>query len=379
MACLADDESFRALETGWHELHDVCPDATPFNSWEWLRSWWQAYGEGRKLRLLVWRIDKTIVGIAPLYLVTEKSALGTNCNVLRFIGDGSYDSDHLGFLFHPSARSAIWQRFAAWLRTNHEWDALVLREITSQDWIVDELRAEAHRDALQYRVERSARSVMDLPESFDDFLKGRQARFRTKVRSLLRKLDQDRLVFETETEPRHLRKRVRSLYDLHQHRWTQAGGPGVFGSTSKRKFYAHFVPRFARRGWLRLYSLRNGDTYIAHELCFGGRGITYLLQEGFDARDQKASYGQMLRAAVVRHLIAHREVRYDFLGGVSKHKEDWGALEHETVHVVVARNNVRGWLYFNAPLWRERCAVAAKRLLPKPVIAGVRRMIARDS
>jgi len=379
MACLEDSASFRVLEAGWRELHGACSDATPFNSWEWLHSWWQAYGEGNKLQLLVWRVGETIVGIAPLYLAAEKSALGTSCNVLRFLGDGSYDSDHLGFLFHPSARSAIWQRFGAWLRSNREWDALVLREITSQGWIADELRAEAYRSGFQCRIEHSARSVMALPASFDDFLRVRQARFRTKIRSLLRRLDEDRLVFESACETRYLRKRLRSLYELHQQRWTQAGGPGVFGSRSKRKFYARFVPRFARRGWLRLYSLRSGDTYLAHELCFGGQGITYLLQEGFDVRDPKASYGQMLRAAVVRHLIERREMQYDFLGGASKHKDDWGAVEHDTQHVVVARNNVRGRLYFNAPLWRERCAVAAKRVLPKSALAAVRRVIARGS
>ena len=34
-------------------LYDECPGATPFNSWEWLFSWWQAYGGARQLRARV--------------------------------------------------------------------------------------------------------------------------------------------------------------------------------------------------------------------------------------------------------------------------------------------------------------------------------------
>ena len=150
----------------------------------------------------------------------------------------------------------------------------------------------------------------------------------------------------------------------------------MFGGAAKRRFYAHFVPRFARRGWLRLYSLRNGTDYLAHQLCFGGDGVTYLLQEGFDVSNPAASYGQMLRAAVIRDLIQRGETRYDFLGGFSKHKDDWGAREGKTIHLVLARKQWRGWLYFNAPLWRERLAVEAKRVLPAAVLRRLRRTTA---
>ena len=371
--CVQDTTGFRALMKDWQLLYDECPGATPFNSWEWLFSWWQAYGGARQLRLLVWRVDNTLVGVAPLYLTSEKTQLGTVCRVLRFVGDGSFDSDYLGLLIQPGAYALLAQRFGEWLCNNREWDALVLRELPENSTLPEALRDAANREGLQWRLEYGRCGVLDLPRSFDEYLQTRQSRFRTKLRSLLRRLDEGELNFESRCEPRELRRRLRSLFALHQSRWRDSGAPGVFGDAAKRRFYAHFVPRFARSGWLRLYSLRNGTSYLAHQLCFGGGGITYLLQEGFDVSDPAASYGQMLRAAVVRDLIQRGETRYDFLGGFSRHKEDWGAREGKTVHLVLARKHWRGWLYFNVPLWRERLALEAKRVLPEAVLHRLRR------
>jgi CelD/BcsL family acetyltransferase involved in cellulose biosynthesis len=215
---------------------------------------------------------------------------------------------------------------------------------------------------------------VDLPLSFSDFLRQRQPRFRTKLRTLLKRLDENALAFEAHCDARELRRRLRSLFSLHQMRWHHAGVPGVFGDPAKRAFYAHFVTRFARNGWLRLYSLREGDDYLAHQLCFGLGGVTYLLQEGFDVSNAAASYGQMLRAAVIRHLIENGERQYDFLGGFSKHKEDWGGKEGKTVHLVIARRSWRGQFYFTIPVWRDQLVTRAKQVLPTVLVRYLGRL-----
>ena len=371
--CVVDHGRFRSLRDDWQHLFMRCPGLTPFNSWEWLFSWWQAYGVERQLRILLVHVDGTLAGIAPLCINRETTALRTPCRVLRFIGDGSFDSDHLGFLIDPARQTLVMQLVEDWLRHDRDWDVLAMREITGSSGLNAAMRDLAGNLGLHFRIDESACAVLDLPASYEEFMHSRQSRFRTKVRSLTRKIDQGDIVFETQCGPDDLRRKLRSLFDLHQRRWNAVGQPGVFGSSTKRLFYAHFVPRFARNGWLRLYSLRRGQDYVAHQLCFGIAGTTYLLQEGFDVSDPTASFGQMLRAAVVRHLIDLGETRYDFLGGFSPHKEDWGAKSGTMIHVLVARDNLKALLYFNAPAWRESIAAKAKRILPEPVLRWLRR------
>ena len=379
LACIGESDAFRSLAAEWQALARRSAGTTPFNSWEWLFSWWQAYGTPGTLRLLAMRHEGALVGVAPLYLAREQSALGTPCRTLKFVGDGSFDSDYLGFLVDPAHEASFVERFVAWLRDNREWDALSLREMPGGSTLAAALRERAGGLAVDFREDAGRAGVLELPATFDALLAQLQPRFRTKLRSLLRRIDQHAVTFEYACTPRQLRARLRSLFELHQRRWTEAGEPGMFGSARKRMFYAHFVPRFARRGWLRLYSLRCDRRYVAHQLCFGEGGTTYLLQEGFDTSNASASYGQMLRAAVIRHLIERGERRYDFLGGFSRHKESWGAVEEPIVHALLARRNPRAFLYFRAPAWRERLGSVARRTLPRPWVDAVRRTIAHRS
>jgi CelD/BcsL family acetyltransferase involved in cellulose biosynthesis len=379
MACVEDTAGFQALQHHWRLLYEACPGVTPFNTWEWLYSWWQAYRGGKRLRLLTWWLDGALVGVAPLYLTSEITAVGTKAAVLRSLGDGSADSDYLTFLVRPDVLPSFLQQFGAWLAADETWDVLAMRELPESSVLPRALRELADLHGFRLRIESSPCGVVDLPHTFEKFLRSRQPRFRTKLRSLTRRLDEGGLTFEADCAPRKLRERLRSLFTLHQRRWHGAGVSGVFAQPAKRAFYIHFVARFARRGWLRLYSLRDGDGYRAHQLCFGADGVTYLLQEGFDVSNPSATYGQVLRAAVMRHLIEHGEARYDFLGGFSKHKEDWGARPTQSLHIVIARRGWRGWLYFNLPLWREKWVDAAKRVLPEIALRILNRVRADHS
>lgn len=373
---VANTAAFRALKDEWSQLYRRCERPRPFNSWDWLYSWWQSYGEARQLRILTYRRSGVLTAAVPLYLGVERGALGWPMRVMRFLGDGSFDSDYLTWLAGAEDETVLASSLVAWLDANTEWDALVLREMPAECKIPALLPSAAAEAGWLVREEHGRSGVLDLPPNLDEFLQARQARFKTKLRSLLKKLDKGELVFESATPSRALATKLRSLFKLHQARWQAAGQPGVFGDRSKQLFYSRFAPRFRHNNWLRLYSLRTGSRYLAHQLCFEEHGITYLLQEGFDTADTAASYGQMLRAAVIRHLIDLGIRRYDFLGGYSRHKEIWGAQEQAILHLVIARKSLRGTVYFHWPELRERCAAAAKRLLPPSVRERLRRAVA---
>lgn len=65
---LKDSQAFRALEEEWEDLYDDSALSTPFQSWAWLYSWWEAFGEGFELRLITVRNGGVLVGLIPLML-----------------------------------------------------------------------------------------------------------------------------------------------------------------------------------------------------------------------------------------------------------------------------------------------------------------------
>ena len=64
---LSRAEELPALRPAWNAL----ARGVPFRSWEWLESWWRAYGagSGKELYTLVVRdSQRQVMGLAPWYL-----------------------------------------------------------------------------------------------------------------------------------------------------------------------------------------------------------------------------------------------------------------------------------------------------------------------
>jgi CelD/BcsL family acetyltransferase involved in cellulose biosynthesis len=98
VAVIRDPQAFAALEEEWDDLYHNCPRATPYQSWAWLYSWWEAYGEDYELRLITVRSGEgLLVGLIPLML-ERRWGFGK----LLFIGTG--------------------------LASGHDFDALVRRD-----------------------------------------------------------------------------------------------------------------------------------------------------------------------------------------------------------------------------------------------------------
>src|SRR3712207_9292996 len=89
---LEDSKAFAALEEEWEELYRHCPSATPFQSWAWLYSWWEHYGEGRyELRLVTLRSEEgLLVGLIPLML-ERRGGFGLGPPVFRGAPHPAYE------------------------------------------------------------------------------------------------------------------------------------------------------------------------------------------------------------------------------------------------------------------------------------------------
>src|SRR5262249_39215254 len=122
-----NDREFAALEDQWNALLRQSRANTIFLTWHWLYSWWQAYGQAgdRLYILLVERQSRGIIGIVPFYLRTSKRFGIVPVRILRFIGEGSSDSDYLDVIAPAGEEHAILEEAWSFLQANkHSWDVL---------------------------------------------------------------------------------------------------------------------------------------------------------------------------------------------------------------------------------------------------------------
>jgi len=368
---VSDTAAFAGLKPQWSRLVERAANASTFLTPEWLLSWWEAYLPPAQLRILAVHQDDELVGVAPLMIVREKR-LGVPMRCLRFVGDGSSETDHMDFVLRSDLADPV---RAALLDALDPlpWDLAVLSNMPEQSASIPHLRAWArHRG---YRVDESTAACpkRSLPDSYETLLASMPSRFRTSVRSTRRKLaEAHRLEFGQHEDPAEFPEALNTLFINHESRWRARGQSGVFVNEKRREFYNRLTPRLHALGALRFFFLRLDDRIVAQEYCFAHDGIVYLLQEGFDFDLARQNVGNALRSLVFEHLIAHRYRAYDFLAGVSRHKLNWADSSPNDVTLTMGRRTARGWLGFQGP----RAVEAAKDRL-RPVRDRFRRLAAK--
>src|SRR5215210_4937363 len=112
---------FAALEEEWEDLYRDSAQATPFQTWAWLYSWWEAYGEDYELRLITVRDGALLVGLVPLMLERWWGFPGW----LSFIGTGL--TDYLDILVRRGWEAQVAKAGIGALKRMQPWKMLDLQ------------------------------------------------------------------------------------------------------------------------------------------------------------------------------------------------------------------------------------------------------------
>jgi CelD/BcsL family acetyltransferase involved in cellulose biosynthesis len=322
--------------------------------------------------------DRTgsLLALAPFFERRERRSVLGRSRTLQLIGDGSGDSDYLDVIaaggFEAAALDAIWGYLQSERRA---WDLLQLTGIPDSSPTVRWLERLGESEGLVARREAVACALSNLPGSWNEYLELLKPRFRTKVRSLLKKVDEGSgFRFRSVETEDDLAQALATLFELHGRRWRVKGRKGVFLLDGKERFYRSFAPRFLRRGWLAFDLLELHGRVVACQLSFRYAGTQFLLQEGFDPELGPDSVGIALRALVFRKAIADGIRRYDFLAGVGRHKMQWCASVKNCVNVSIGRKTIPNVIRLRGPLYLDKLKQQAKAVLPRRLLEIRRRM-----
>lgn len=178
---LRSEGQFAALEEEWEDLYHDSPRATPFQSWAWLYSWWESYGEDYELRLVTVRDGRgMLVGVAPLML---KRGLGFRS--LLFVGTGL--TDYLDVLIRERWEGQVSEALARTLRQIESWQVADLHQLRpgAATWEICR-----HWDGPQLRVWQDSFPVVDV-RPWDEVLQSLSSNLRSTVRRSLRRFEAD--------------------------------------------------------------------------------------------------------------------------------------------------------------------------------------------
>jgi len=112
-----------SLRLVWRSLLQQTPNATFFQSLDWLEVFWRHHGADQQLRVLVVSSGSEVIGILPLTVVTESTGVGS----VRFL---TYPLQDWGSFFGPIGPNPTATLMAAMRYLNtapRDWDVLDLR------------------------------------------------------------------------------------------------------------------------------------------------------------------------------------------------------------------------------------------------------------
>jgi CelD/BcsL family acetyltransferase involved in cellulose biosynthesis len=335
---VTDDAALLALGPAWRALVAASSASTPFQTWEWVESWWRHHRYGR-LHVLVAYDRDVVVGILPLVWSRYR---GTPFRQLRFMGAPL--SDFQDLLAADGERERVAATFLRELATTtSEWDLADLNDLRQGGPLlearVDGLRSEPvfHR--------RCPAIPLAGGVTFDAFLKTLGKNMRANVGRRRRQLEKAyRCELDTVTRADELPAAMEDLFRLHNARWQRRGARGAFGTPALRAFHHEIARRFLERGWLRLHRMRLDGETKACFYCFGFGGRVFYYLSGFDESVGKFSPGNVMMAFAVEQALREGARSFELLRGDESYKYEWKAIDQTTERLILGHASLRSRL-----------------------------------
>jgi CelD/BcsL family acetyltransferase involved in cellulose biosynthesis len=326
-ADLWDAADFASLEEEWDDLYHHSPRATPFQSWAWLYSWWESYGEGYELRLIVVRDGDLLVGLLPLML-ERRWGFGR----LLFVGSGT--TDYLDVLSREGWEQEVAEVGARALKGLGGWRVADLWDVrpTAAVW---DIFHDWEGPRTYFR--RFGSPMMDL-RPWEDLLTPLSRNHRSTVRRTLRRAENDRITSKL-AAPADAEEAATRWMALHQEAWK---GRNIAPEHLDQKFRAHLetaARRMTARGLGGISEFwRDGKVIASHFLVFGwdftGEHLFGATQEAL-RRYQVSSLNiwDLINAARAR-----RSSYVDFLRGEEPYKLQWASRVVHNHRLVLGRD-----------------------------------------
>jgi len=302
---IASDERLCQFEEEWRAFQRILAPATPFQTPDWLMSWWSHFGSGT-LRVFVFRDGARVAGIVPCFLRCWKDR-----RQLTLIGSGL--SDYLG----PPLADGYSEKIIAVLQSElaafSDWDIC--------DW--QDLSDDTPLQRLGPSREDLPCTELEMGTSFEHFLESRPAYLR---RNLRHGQERSAIVGDVQFDVcRYANPELLTcLVDQHGARWRDSGQSGMIESNHAGAFLREVAAAMAGRDLLRIFSLRFDRQVVATILALRDESRIFGYLSAFHPGYRKYGFGHELLCRSLRY--AHEQgCRWGFLRGDEQYKLDWGA------------------------------------------------------
>ena len=337
---IADPASFLGMRTTWNLLVHQAGIHHPFLRHEWVRTWWECFGRGRQLCVLLVKDGHDPIALAPLML-SEGRICGIRVRQLELMAN--VHSSQLDFIvsrWPQEAYRAIW----AHLAEQGDWDVMQLRDLPEGSATLDHLPRLAGADGFLVGSRPSGESpAVPLVGGWDAYFRGLRPKHRSNLRNRFKRLARIGTVERELASPADS-SALDDALRIEAEGWKGRAGTAILRRPETEQFYRKLAAEAADRGWLRLHFLRVGERRIAFQYTLEYGDRIYALALGYDPAFAPYSPQNLLCSLVIEDAFSRHLLSYEFLGAREEWKMEWAPETRRLERLVLIRDSPRGRL-----------------------------------
>lgn len=359
---VSEYQQFLDLEPVWNEVAEAAGLDHPFLEHAWVRTWWECFGAGSTLQVLVVKAGNEPIAIAPLIL-TPIRMWGIKVRRLGFFSNAHVPrSDFLIAQRPEEVYRAIWSH----LSRRRDWDLLELCQLPAGSATLKAIPGLAAADDYRITAWPSGDApYVPLPACWDQYYDGLARKHRSNLRNRFKHLNGvGPIEVETITSGAKLTDALQAGFKLEAAAWKGHARTAISCDSDVSRFYSILARRSAEHGWMRLHFLQAGPQRVAFDYSLSYKNRLYLLKLGYDPAYARYSPFNLLLCRILQDASERGVREYDFLGESADWKLQWAKHSRTHYWLFVFSSSFKGSLLH---LIKSRLVPSLKRNSLRPL------------
>ncbi len=298
----------------WNELVSKTDSDTVFLTYEWVLSWWQAFGDEHELYLLFVKKRNEVIGIAPLML----TPLQGRKKKIQFIGTPNSDyNDFIGEDKKTVIEKVIYYLF----QNKNDWSEIELSQIPEKSHTPSILRDTLKKAGKYFReteIETVMSSHYEGDEAGRDVFQLKRGRSFKRYQNYFKK--HKGLTLERLQYPAAVISQLPLFFQCHVTRWHSLANQSKFLKSQTRTFHERLAENLGPLKRVSFMLLKHGETPLAYLFAYDYKKTINLYNITNESFHQKRSQGIILLHLLTELFIRRGYDTIDFGRGVGAHK-----------------------------------------------------------
>ncbi len=339
-------EGFLQLEPVWNGVLEKSDVHIPFLTFQWLKGWWQSYGEGNEMLILLAKEDGRITGIAPCMLTLEHRC-GIPLRTLRFMAN--YHTNRFDFIVNGDKKAVV----TAML------DHLAVHYRNIDTYLFDFLQHGCESELLlanlldgknkkRAKLNSILSPYIQIAQSWEAYWPSLSKRWRRKISDtskLFARNGDGTIIKYTGAE---IDKAFDELLTVSRKTWQYENGTAIASTEKDITLYYSIARDMAKNGMLRLWILKIDALPVAFLYAIEYANKLFAMKIGFNQEYSHFSPGVFLSTHVIKECFDHKLAEFDWLGENNDYKMKWTSLCRQHVRHRVYNTTLAGLALYYA-------------------------------